>query len=190
MKKCKEQYILIRLFFFVESDSKRACAPRSDILETLAEMKQAVVFTVGFSCDQHDGSHLWYLDGALSVCWNPKIQKQFLLLFFSSVVRSPNPYRSIVTRMAAMVTKNDKWLHCGATWLSGTTLALAMEFKWCQPSFISQSPGIFIIILNKIYFCLILWEPHILCAFARNLFSNEYYSILSEYILHFYTETQ
>lgn len=147
-------------------------------------MKQEVVFRVWFLCDQHDGWRLWCLDGALSVCWKPKIQKQFLFCF-SSVARSLNSYPNIDTRMALTVTKNDKWLSCIST--LSFTLALPIEFKWCQPSFISPSHGIFIIILNKIYFCLILWEPHILCTFSRNLFSNEYCSILNKYALNFYT---
>lgn len=79
--------------------------------------------------------------------------------------------------MTATATKNEINDSTVTIFLS-FMLAFVMEFKLCQPYFISPSHGIFIVILNKVYFCLILWEPHIVCTFARNLFSNDYYSTL------------
>lgn len=85
-------------------------------------------------------------------------------------------------RFPRWLPQSKGWLKT-SLWLCFKILALPVEFKLCQPYCISQTLGDFTVILNQIYFCLILWEQHILCTFARKWFSNDDHSILSTFYI-------
>lgn len=114
-----------------------------------------------FKVPQYKRNHFWFL---------------FELVGRRVPVPIWSPRHQGISKMAALV---QRMINGSILWLCFKILVFPMEFKLCQPSSISQTLGDFIVISNQIYFCLILWEPHIVCTFARKLFSNDYYSTLS-----------